>query len=105
MLYRMRIYQAVEENVEIFNRFFNEHLLPIQKKYGARLVGRWQTEDCRIVAVWEYDNHESYQQIQEKVRADPDSQAAQKYRKTLPSLINNQEEVFMHNTEFARSAI
>ena len=98
MIYRMRIYRAVEDNIEVFNRFFNERLLPVQLRYGARLVGRWQTADSRIIAVWEYNDLASYEKIQEQVRNDPDSHAAQVHRKTLPPLILEQEEVFMKST-------
>jgi len=94
----MRIYRAVEDNIEVFNKFFNEQLLPVQLKYGARIVGRWQTNDFRIVAVWEYDNLESYEKIKAQVRVDSDSIAAQKYRRSLPQMAYEQEEVFMTNT-------
>jgi hypothetical protein len=54
MLYRMRIYQAVTENLPVFHEFFCAFLLPVQLRHGARLVGRWETEDGRVVAIWEY---------------------------------------------------
>lgn len=90
MIYRMRIYRAAEDNIDIFNKFFNERLLPVQLKYGARIVGRWQTSDFRIVAIWEYDDEESYESIQARVRVDSDSIAAQAYRKTLPQMAYEQ---------------
>ena len=63
------------------------------------MIGRWQTEDDRIVAVWEYDSRESYERIQASVREDSDSVEAQRYRReTLPELIYEQEEVFMTST-------
>jgi hypothetical protein len=40
MLYRMRIYQAVTENLPTFNYFFRTYLLPVQLRHGARLIGR-----------------------------------------------------------------
>jgi len=40
VLYRMRIYQAVKENLPVFHEFFRTHLLPVQLRHGARLVGR-----------------------------------------------------------------
>jgi len=98
MIYRMRIYRAVEDNIEVFNKFFNEQLLPVQLKYGARIIGRWQTNDFRIVAVWEYDDLESYEHIQAQVRIDSGSIAAQEHRKSLPQMAYEQEEVFMTNT-------
>lgn len=42
-------------NLAAFNEFFRDHLLPVQIRHGARLVGRWQTEDNRVVAVREYN--------------------------------------------------
>jgi hypothetical protein len=98
MIYRMRIYRAVEDNIEVFNQFFNERLLPVQLKHGARIVGRWQTTDSRIVAVWEYDDQASYESIQAQVRVDSDSIAAQDYRKSLPQMAYEQEEIFMTDT-------
>ena len=81
-----------------------QHLKPVQLKHGARLVGRWQTDDDRIVAVWEYDSMDAYQAIQQKVVADPDTHKAREIRKTLPPLIVEQEEVFMKSTVTCRSA-
>ena len=52
MIYRMRVYEVVRENLDRFNQFFKDHLLPTQLRHGARLVGRWSTEDDRVVAIW-----------------------------------------------------
>ena len=98
MIYRMRIYQAVEGNLPNFNEFFREKLLPIQLKYGARLVGRWETEDNRIVAILEYDDVESYHKINADVSNDPDSRKAQDHRKSLGQLFTEREEIFMRST-------
>src|SRR6186713_1489362 len=38
MIYRMRIYKAIPENAASFNTFFLEHLLPVQRRHGARLI-------------------------------------------------------------------
>lgn len=94
----MRIYQAVPENLPVFHEFFRCHLLPVQIRHGARLVGRWETEDARVVAVWEYDNRVAYERIEAAVRADPDSTAARRHRSELPPVIVSQEEVFMTAT-------
>lgn len=98
MIYRMRIYQAVSENLPNFHRFFREHLLPVQLRHGARLIGRWETEDGRVIAIWEYDDLKEYERINEAVSNDPDSQAAQEHRKSLGQLFTEREEVFMHST-------
>lgn len=101
MIYRMRIYEAVPENLPAFHAFFRERLLPVQVRHGARLIGRWETEDGRVVAIWEYDSREAYERIETAVRADPDSQAAQEFRRTnLGPLFTEREEVFMVSTLF-----
>src|SRR5580700_5465600 len=98
MFYRMRVYQAVGENLPVFHDFFRTHLLPVQLRHGARLVGRWETEDGRVVAIWEYDDRTSYERIEAAVRADPDSRQAQEHRAGLPQLMTATEEVFMTST-------
>ena len=99
MIYRMALYQAVEEQLPTFHQFFRERLLPIQEKYGARLVGRWETEDTRVLAVWEYDDIEAYHRIRASVESDPDFIVAQDFRKSaLPSLFDSREEVLMTST-------
>ena len=98
MIYRMRIYDGVQASIAAFNTFFEQHLLPVQVRHGARLVGRWQTEDDRIVAVWEYDSRECYEQIQAAVRRDPDSVKALEFRRTLPNLYRTMQKTFMEST-------
>jgi NIPSNAP len=98
MFYRMRVYQAVTENLPVFHDFFRSHLLPVQLRHGARLVGRWETEDGRVVAIWEYDDRTSYERVEAAVRADPDSRQAQEHRARLPKLMTATEEVFMTST-------
>ena len=67
MLYRMRVYQAVRENLPLFHAFFRTWLLPVQLRHGARLVGRWEAEDGRVVAIWEYDDRAAYERIESAV--------------------------------------
>ena len=95
MIYRLRIYKAVPENLQAFHAFFRDHLLPIQERHGARLVGRWETHDGRVVAIWEYDDREAYERINAAVEADPASDVAQLHRATLGPLFTEREEVFM----------
>jgi NIPSNAP len=59
MIYRMRIYQAVPASLPAFHDLFRTHLLPIQQRHGARLIGRWQTDDDRVVAIWQYDDQDA----------------------------------------------
>ena len=98
MIYRMRIYQTVHANLPMFHQFFLTYLLPVQLRHGARLVGRWEVEDGRVVAVWEYDDRQAYERIEAAVRADPDSARAREHRAALPPLITATEEVFMTAT-------
>jgi hypothetical protein len=98
VIYRMRVYDTVRENLPVFHDFFRTHLLPVQLRHGARLVGRWETEDGRVVAVWEYDDRPAYERIESAVRRDPDSRRAQQQRASLPTLITGQEETFMTST-------
>lgn len=98
VIYRMRTYQAVPDHLEAFHAFFRDHLLPVQLRHGARLVGRWQTDDARVVAVWEYDDQAAHDRIDAAVRADPDTRAALQLRRTLPELFTGVEEVFMTDT-------
>jgi len=94
----MRIYQSVPENLAVLHEFFRTHLLPVQQRHGARLVGRWEAEDGRVIAVWEYDDRASYERIEAAVRQDPDSARAQEHRASLPPLTTHREELFMSPT-------
>lgn len=98
MLYRVRRYVAVPENLGAFHDFFNGHLLPVQVRHGARLVGRWETDDQEVIAVWEYDDMAAYERIDAAVRADPDSVEAQKQRKNLGPLFTEKHETFARST-------
>ncbi len=74
MYFRFRRYSVVSGKTEAFNDFFLSYLLPIQRRHGAKLVGRWQTEDGgEIVVLWAYDSKESYEAIADRVSSDPDS--------------------------------
>lgn len=98
MLYRVRRYVAVPENLGAFHDFFNGYLLPVQVRHGARLVGRWETEDAEVIAVWEYDDMAAYRRIDAAVRADPDSARARKRRDALGPLFTEKHETFARST-------
>jgi hypothetical protein len=97
LLYRVRRYEVLPGRIEAFNRFFHERLLPVQRRHGALLVGRWQTEDgAEVLAVWAYADRDAYRAIQAAVAADADSVAAQQYRREhLEPLVANVTERFM----------
>jgi hypothetical protein len=99
MIYRMRIYHAVPENLETFHQFFRERLLPVQQRHGARLVGRWETDDGRVVAVWEYDDEDAFAEVDAAVQADPEAAEAQAYRLAeMPQFFTAMEQVLMRST-------
>ena len=100
MIFRLRRYKVAPGMIDVFNTFFRERLLPVQKRYGASLIGRWQTENGNsVTALWVYDSIEQYESIQAKVRIDPDSIEAQKFRRAqLKSMILETEQEFMVST-------
>jgi hypothetical protein len=98
VIYRMRTYLTVPERLGAFNAFFAGDLLPVQIRHGARLVGRWATDDGRVVAIREYDDMARYEEVQAAVRSDPDSASAQRRRGELGELFTSREEVFMTST-------
>ncbi|MEJ7803676.1 MAG: NUDIX domain-containing protein [Candidatus Limnocylindria bacterium] len=98
MIYRMRIYQAIPDKLPEFHRFFNEHLLPIQVRHGARLVGRWETDDGRVVAIWEYDDRDAYQRIDRAVRGDPASTVAREAQASDGPLYTTYDQTLMSAT-------
>jgi hypothetical protein len=94
----MRTYVTKPDRVEEFTQFFLEHLFPPQRDHGARLVGRWLTEDERMVAVFEYDDRAHFEQVDAAVRADPRAAVAQARREELGPLFERYDEVFMRST-------
>ncbi len=74
MFYRRKAYLVRKDFVEIFNAHFNNTNLPNQVKHGARLIGRWMKpnndDTVEIFAIWEYDSHEAYLEIESNVRSD-----------------------------------
>ncbi len=100
MMFRIRRYQVVPGKTEAFNDFFLTRLFPVQKRYGARLVGRFQTDDGRqIIAIWVYRSFEHYKKVQSLVAADADSMAAQEHRRqVLDPIFTETDESFMSST-------
>lgn len=84
MFYRRRVYRVAPDRVAAFNAFFAEHLLPVQQKHGARLVGCWRTEvGDEVTALWEYRDRETYNHVEQAVRGDPLTAAARSRRAEL----------------------
>ncbi|MCT2535177.1 NIPSNAP family protein [Aquibacillus koreensis] len=74
MFYRRKFYIVRSEFVDIFNDLFTRINLPNQLKYGSRLVGRWMKDlndgTTEVFAIWEYDSHEAYIEIESNIRSD-----------------------------------
>ena len=98
MLYRVRRYAAVPDRLAAFHDFFHGHLLPIQVRYGARLIARWETDDHKVIAVWEYDDRAAYERIDAAVRADPASHRAQEIRRAGEPFFTEMHESFARST-------
>ena len=100
MMFRIRRYKVVPGKTESFNDFFRTRLFPVQKRHGARLVGRFQTDDgLQIVAVWVYQSFDHYEEVQSLVAEDADSIAARDYRRqVLDPLFTETDESFMTST-------
>jgi 8-oxo-dGTP diphosphatase len=45
MFYRRGVLRIISEKIDGFNEYFHDYLLPIQLTNGAKLIGRWITED------------------------------------------------------------
>ena len=97
LTFRCRMYRVVPGKLEAFNEFFLSHLLPVQQRYGAKLVGRWASDDgAVIVALWVYESSDAYETIQQQVSLDPGSALAQSYRREhLEPLFTETEEWLM----------
>lgn len=74
MFYRRKFYIVKNDFVEQFNKHFQSTNLPNQLKYGARLIGRWMTENndntTEIFAVWEYNSYNAYLEIEKNIKSD-----------------------------------
>ena len=95
MIFRCRLYRVVPGKLRAFNKFFLTHLLPVQQRYGAMLIGRRTADDEVVLALWAYESLDAYRDIQTKVSSDPDSVAAQAYRKQLEPLFTEKKEWLM----------
>lgn len=100
MFFRLRHYRVVAGKLDLFNDFFEARLLPVQMRYGARLVSRLQTDDGKqIFALWIYDSEEHFRAVQSKVAVDPEAISAQEFRKReLDPLFEETEELYLTST-------
>ncbi|MBM7619238.1 ADP-ribose pyrophosphatase YjhB (NUDIX family) [Bacillus tianshenii] len=99
MIYRRKTYKIIPEKLEEFTAFFHEYLYPNQITNGAKLVGRWVTEDkSEVVAIWEYLNQEHYESIEKAIRSSELHRRAQARRKELGEVFVTSSQDFMHAT-------
>ena len=101
MIFRCRMYRVkTGKSWRRSIRFFLTRLLPVQGRYGAILIGRWSSDDKKVIfALWAYESTDAYHTIQNQVSSDPDSIAAQTYRREkLEPLFTETEEWLMTST-------
>lgn len=71
MFYRRETYRVRPEKLHELNEFFHKYVLSNQVKNGAKLIGRWVTEENdEVVVMWEYPSFEEYLKIEERVLKD-----------------------------------
>ncbi len=97
-MYRMRIYESAGDNVAESTRIFQELVRPVHEKYGARLVGRWLTDDGKIVVIWQYRDIEHCRGCLQSVKEDPESKHTLPIRTAGGLAEVARREVFMTST-------
>lgn len=71
MYFRCDRYVVVDGKADAFTAFFTRHVLPIQEKHGARLIGRWQTEDeLEVLTIWAYESRQAAEEADRLVEQD-----------------------------------
>ncbi|MEM1125862.1 MAG: NIPSNAP family protein [Bacteroidota bacterium] len=98
MYYRMRTYYAADADHEVATRIFKAYVQPVHERHGAQLVGRWLTEDRRLVVIWAYPDEAACAQTLEAVRTDPVTRSTQAEREATGLASFEREEVFMTST-------
>jgi hypothetical protein len=98
--FRCDRYIVVEGKADAFTAFFVRHLLPLREKYGARLVGRWQTADeVEVLTLWAYASQAAAEQAEALVRDDPAFEAARAFQERyLEPLFHEQAEMPLYST-------
>jgi 8-oxo-dGTP diphosphatase len=79
MYYRKERYKVLPEKVEEFQQFFEQFLLPVQVKNGAKIVGKWLTESKEVMVIWEYPSLEEHHKIQQRVNKDDMTKTMQEH--------------------------
>ncbi len=100
MHFRCERYIVAEGKADAFASFFVRQLLPIREKYGARLVGRWQTDDeIEVLAIWAFDSPAAAAEIDSLVRDDPATEQARAFQERyLDPLYHEHAETPIYST-------
>lgn len=99
MYYRRKSYRVTPEQVGPFTVYFDTCLLPVYRKHGGRLVGRWVTEaQDEIFALWEYPSRKAYQEIEAALKADPSFERALAHRHELGLTFEREWQDFLTST-------
>jgi hypothetical protein len=100
MFFRSERYIVAEGKADAFASFFVRQLLPLREKYGARLVGRWQTEDeAEVLTIWAFPSADAARKIDEQIRNDPASAEAQAFQERyLDPLFHEVAEMPLYST-------
>lgn len=99
MFYRRERYLIQSKDVGTFNQFFDEYLLPVQVKNGAKLVGRWINEsEDEFLTIWEYPNYEEFVKIEERIKRDKMYLQMQEQQRKLGRLYTQKVEDILTST-------
>ncbi len=99
MFCRREIHRISPERIMDINKLFDEYVLPNQLKNGAKLIGRWITEDKNeIVTMWHYPNYGDYLKIEKRVKKDQLHQQAKKQLLTLGNPYLDYRQEFLTST-------
>ncbi len=99
MFYRRETYRVRLGKMNEFNKYFHEFVLPYQVKSGARLIGRWVTEDDgKIIVMWEYPSFEEYLKIEERVLKDDMYRLAEEQLRKIGPLFEDFHQDFLKST-------
>jgi hypothetical protein len=100
MHFRCERYIVADGKADAFASFFVRQLLPIRERYGARLVGRWQTADeVEVLAIWAFESPDTAAEIDGLVRDDPATEQAREFQERyLDPLYHEHVETPLYST-------
>ena len=73
MVIRLRIYHAKDQDFAEADRVFYELVKPVHEKYGARFLGRYRDASGKHFVMWEYENKNELNRIQDLVAKDTET--------------------------------